>query len=800
MRSPIQDANAGAVTDVAPTKKHAVRTATVARQNNSGAIQRQQQINAISSTLGNALGNFMEGKRKTENEQRYMKAYHEQGTAEGLTEFQKDRKNTGFTEFIYGGQTPEYQGALDASARNASNAMYIEEAEFIEGEGGDITPDQYRERMQDKLTKYNLENFSDTPDAAFAFMKNWKDNSNELSKQQVKLYKVRQQEKARRTVAEGWQTDLDVYKTMVSINPNKAAQLGQDMFSGKYKPVGMSDTAYREMLVQESLTAVRAHDYSALKLMNDSGIVSTFNEKELKKYEQVRSIIDTDNFNAIESGRLAYESVIENPLASSDEVAQASQAYDNAIMQTSARNTGTSKHMKTVFGADRWRGALGKQYQQRLTDESEERLDARVGEVEYNSDIFDATLMQSEPTERRDILADRLDDLAIAMNDPTLDREVRADLAKQLVAGTTKLEKWETADAARKKKAQVKIDEANQEELDLREGTQSLITGGGYTLADAKSKKAHLAGAVNSVADQVLPDPDMKAVDKLETIFSNPLATKQFIQASGKFGSYLTDSLEVKTAITNLGTQLRATNDTNLYTPTQKQQSEVLSILKLQNPSLFNAAFTTSQERMEIIAISDAIGTGAGIAETNNRLNTLLQNVDRTPAVKLSGDKFVSAMGLDGAPSEVQDMALLEYKNLLPLGHEKALKGAKDYMANINPTVKGMTVMSGGTFGKIGDNSLEDVMNTLSVAYVSGTVAKSGFTEPLQRLLKNDTTKSGTTLYKLSQVPNLQVSVFQGNLVLELNGRRQVISRAAMEIELDGYKQRASGRSSKRRR
>jgi len=807
MRSPIQDANAGAAMDVAPTRKHAVRTATIAKQNNSGAVQRQQQINAISSTLGNALGNFMEGKRKTENEQRYMKAYHDQGTAEGLSEFQKDMKNTGFTELIYGGQTPEYQGALDASARNASNAMYIEEAEFIEAGGGDLTPDQYREHMQDKLTDYNTLNFSDAPDAAFAFMRNWKENSNELSKQQVKLYKVRQQEKARRTVAEGFQTDFDVYKVQISTNPNKAAQLGKDMYSGKNKPVGMSDGAYREVIVQESLIAARAHDYTALKLLNESGIISTFDKKEMKEYEKVRNIIDTDNFNSAESARLQYETIIENPLSSSNDVAQATQAYDSARIQVSARNTGSSKHMKTAFGTDRWRGVLGKQYQQRLTDEAEERLDARVGEVTYNSDIFDATLMQAEPAERRTVLADRLDDLSIAIHDPTLDREVRADLAKQFVAGKKKLEGWESADATLKRKAQGKIDKANQAELDLRVGVQSLITGrspnggtGGYTLSDTKSKKAHLAGAVNSIANQVLPDPEMSSVDKMEAIFSNSLTAKNYMRAVGKFEAYLIDSPEIKTALVNLGSQLRATNEEDIYTPQQQQQARVLSLLSLQHPSLYKSAFPESQDRIDHQTIIRAMGKGKHISETNKELDTLLRLSDTPVAVKETGKKVMSTLGLSTRNGVVQNMAFQEYKRLLPMGHQNAIAGTRLYMRDIDTTVDGITVKEGGTFGKVEDNSLTEIIKTFNTSYVTGPVSKSGFTRALAALHKNEKTKKGATLYNLNQVPNLRVSVHAGAIVLELDGRRSVVNIDEIEAELNGYNQRAAGRSTQRRR
>lgn len=799
MRSPISDENAGAATQVAPTKKHAVRTATIARQGRNQASEKLQQLNKVSSQLGEALGTFMTEQRTIKQKQQYAKAYHEQGMKTGLSEYQKDLKRTGFTEFIYGGQSPEYQGALDAAARNASNSMFIEESEFIEETGGDLTPAEYQTHLEDKLTQYNLDNFTDTPDAAVAFMANWQENSNALTKQHVKLFAVRQQEKARRTVAEGWQTDLDKYKSLISSDPNAAEQLGKDMFSGKYKPTDMSDTAYREMLISEAFTAARAHDFSALKLLNESGLVGTFNDKELKEYSAVRSIIDEDNFNSMEAGRLAYETVIENPLSTPQEVEAASQQFDSLILQVSARNTGSSKHLKTAFGADRHRGVLGNQYRTRLEEEAEERLEERVGEVEYNSDIFDALLMQAEPADRRTMLADRLDDLVLAMNDPTIAREVRADLAKQIVAGTTKLEKWESADAKRRKDAKAKQDEVARKEKELRVGVQSLQTGGGYYTANSKDKKTHLAGAVSGTANQVLPDTSIPTVDKLEMIFSNPMHTKQFMQASSKYGGYIVDSPEVTTAISNLGVQLKATNESNVYTTAQKQQANALSVLRLQNPALFNASFPTAKERMEIQAITNAIGTGKGIVETNNTLAKLEQNIDRPTAMKLSGDNFLEAMGLSGSPADVQDLALQEYKNLLPLGSDEALKGAKAYMANINPVVNGKTITYGGTFGKIGDAGLDEVLKTMSISYRSGNVWKSGLTEPLQRLLKNDTTKAGTTLYSLKQVPDVKLSVYQGNLVLELNGRRQVISRDAMEIELDGYKQRAGGNTNKRR-
>lgn len=800
MRSPIQDANEGAAMQVAPTKKHAVRTATVARENNNAALQKQSQINSISSKLGTALGNFMEGKRQTDNEQRYMAAYHAQGTKQGLTEYQRDMKNTGFTELIYGGQTPEYKGALAASARNASNAMYLEEAEFIQSEEGrDLTPDAYRKRIKKKLTDYNAENFADAPDAAFAFMANWRENSNELTKQQFKIHQVRLHEKARLTVAEGWQTDLDVYKKTIGVNPDRAVEIAKDMMSLKYKPSGMSEGAYWEVIKSEALSAARAHDFSAIKLINDSGIKALFNETDWKKYDKAVAVVDTDNFDTLEASRLAYETVIEDPNAGPDEVSNAKQQHESTILQVAARNTGSARHMKTAFGADRHRGVLGNQYRKMLADNAQEELDKRVENVEYNATIFDTQLLQADPADRRKVLAERIDDLTIAMHDPLLDKDVRANLAKQLTAGIKKLEGWESEADAREKKDQDKLDKARLEELEMRVGVQSLVTGGGYTVSDNKSKKAHLSGAVESAANQVIPEQGVSKIDKLEAIFSDPMLTHRFMKASGKFGSYLTDSDDVTTAISNLGSQLQAPNDTNLYTEVQKQQAAVLSVLSSQNRTLYNAAFPNQTQRLAMKATIDAIGLGKGIRETNINIEKAA-NKDISPANRLNGEKLVGALNLSGAPSEVQDMALAEYKFLLPLGHDSALQGAREYMSNINVEVKGRTIMYGGTFGKVADTGLEDVVKTLGTSYVDGDVSKSGFTDVLQRVAKNSRTKSGTTLFNLDQVSDLKVSVLDGNLVFESMGRVAYLSRDAIERELNGYKQRASARRTQRRR
>lgn len=787
MRSPIQDPNAGAVTDVAPTKKHAQRTATVARQHGNQAQERAKQINQAASNIGQALGKFMEGQRQSELEQRYMKAYHEQGTKTGMSEYQKDLRRSGFTEFIYGGQSPEYAGALDAAARNAANAMYLEEAQFIEAEGGDLTPAEYQKYISDKLTTYNRENFGDTPDAAMAFMKNWKDKSNELSRQHIKLYEVRKQERARATVAEGFQTDFDVYKTLTSTNPDAAIKLGQEMYSGKYKPTGMSDTAYRQVLVQESLTAIRAHDYSALKLLNESGLVSTFNDKELKEYETVRRIIDEDNFNMLEASRLDYETVIENPLSSSNEVANASARYISARQQVAARNTGSTKHLKTVYGADRHHGVLSKQWVNRVEAEAKARGEFNTQQVVNNESNFEVNLYAAAPKDKRTLVANRLDDLLVARVDPSISDDVRNKLNDQYVKYKKMMDKWESAEATERRKVEAEVQKREREEAELATGVESLVTGGGYIAADAKSKKRHIKGAVDSVINQIIPNNDISSIDKLEQIVGTPDGIYKFVKGTGQFQNYVQESQEVTTAIKNLATNLRGElSEDNTWTQDQQSKAQSLEILQQQAPQLFNTTFS-KEERAEIAYLQRAIAQGKGVAETVRTLDTLQQNVDTSTAFKQNGQDVSEQTGVTGAPADVQNAVYSEYKAHLKLGHDAAIKAARLFAQSINTNVNGITVRYGSTFEPINGKNLEDTMNILGKTYKSGGVTKTGLSRALSSLVGGSKDANGRELYSLKQVPEAKVSVFQGGIMLELNGRVQMIQRPELEAELNGY-------------
>lgn len=796
MRSPIQDANAGANMDVAPTKKHAVRTATVAQQHGNQDQQRAQQINQAASGLGQAIGSFMEGKRATELEQRYSKAFHEQGVKTGMSEYQKDLKRSGFTEFIYGGQSPEYKGALNASARNASNAMYVEEAEFAEGEGADMTPQQYQQYIADKVTAYNKENFSDAHDAAFAFMQNWKENSNELSRQQYKNYQVREQQKARQTVAEGFQTDFDTYKTMIDKNPDKARQIGQDMFSGKYKPVGMSDEAYREVLISESLTAIRAHDYSALQLLNQSGLVSTFNAGELKEYETVRKIIDEDNFNHLEAARLNYETVVEDPRSTAKDVRNARASMNSAIQQTAARNTGTTKHLKTVYGADRHRGVLDNQWTKRVEDEiaarkkaNEEAVAAELKTISErvlrNESDFDVRLASAAPSEKRDLMADRLDNLLIARIDSSLDFATRQKLDKQYVDLKAKLDKYDSKQETDDRKAEELATKLEQEEAEHASGVKSLIDGEGYTSTDTKVKQQHLDGAVTSVANQLIPDHNISNADKLSTIFNDPVLTSKFVRGTGNFSGYLDESKEVQRTIANLNANLRAEQPDNHFSDEQTSNANSLEVIKHHAPQLYNKAFSR-EERVEIAYLQNAMKGKKGIAETVRSLDTLQQNVDRATAQRENAETVMAIIGQSNAPSDIQDDLYTEYQTFLPLGHDAAIQAAREY-SNMNVRAGGTTVRYGSTFEAVDGQNLGDIMTKLGKTYRSGDTMKSGFSRVLGNVIGLGKEASGRELYNLRQMPNVKVSAFQGGLMFEQNGRVGYMSRSEIEVELRGY-------------
>ena len=794
MRSPIEDANEGAATQVAPSKKHATRTATVAQNQNTNALSKLREVNRLGSALGNSIGKFMQEQQNTENQQRYMKAYHEQGLKVGMEEYQKDLKKTGFTEYIYGGQTPEYQGALNASAKNASNAMMLEEQEYVEGEGSTISPEAYQRRLEQKLTEYNLENFKDAPDAAFAFMSNWQENSNELARQQYKNNVVHLQNEARRTVAENYQTGLSVYKNTHKSNPNRARELGSKLYSNESKPTGMSDIAWRSVLIDESITAIQAGDYSALKLFNESGLKGTLDLKKLKQYQTAVDVVDGDNFDISEAARLSYDTVIENPYSTIQEREVARQNFDSTRIKMSARDTGTAKHIKNISGADRWKGVLGNKYAKRLQDDWEAGIATQVESVLMSQEGFEVMFLQAEdPMKRRNMLADRLDSLTIAMGDPTAPDDVKSALRKQFKEYKEKMDEWKSKEETDYDKFQDTLRELEIEDRERQVGVKSLLTGGGYIAGDPKSQKLHTRGAVDHVLNQIIPDKTINTIDKLEQTVGDPRFVHKFIRGVSQFQLYAADSPEINTAVRNLAVNLRAelTPD-NKFTEAQKAQASSLEILKKDLPQVYRAAFS-AEERRDNRIMMRAIEENKGVSETVGKLNQIDSAGDLKPIGKLNGQDLIEEIHLTGAEDTVQMEAYNEYLLNLSLGESTARRAAKEYALAANVRADGIQVIGGNTFEPIAGHNLDSTMKALNKTYSSKGIVKSGLSRVLQLVNGGSTDVNGNEISNIKQLPNIKVSTFQGGLLFELNGRSRSLQRYEIERELNDYNEWYTG-------
>ena len=876
MRNPVEDPNAGV--QQAPSVRHAARTVAVANKNTGEAAAKAQQINQISSSLGNALGNFMEGKRKSEMEQRYEEAYFKQGEETGLSEYQRDLKRTGFTEFIYGGQSPEYLGALNAAAKNASNSLFMEQQDFVvNGIGADMTPDTYQKYLKEQIKTYHDENFEGAPDATVAFMKNWRENSNELTRIHRKEYEVREQQKAAQTVAEGVQTQLDMIKTLVTTNPDRARQLTENLANGDFIPSGMSQAAGRKVMISELLTAGRAHDFLAFQVLNQSGLTSTFTDAEWKQYSAVQALLDTDNFNMMEAQRLNLESVIESDDSTPEDVQTAIQEFQTVQGTVTSRNTMSAKHLKTVYGSDRHLGVLSNQYAKAVDDKRKEVAVQKVNAYKTWLNSAEAAIIRSGdtannmsatligvqqqfdelapylPKDQRDKLAsevdlklakygkklrvlsdaetkavaqqmvrdveldevdhyyelykaapkdrrekqasfiDRIDDV---LADQRMGDEERARLQRVRTKAQKQLEQWEATAEARLRKAREASDKKAQEAAELRAGVDSLIQGGGYVPSKPSLKKKHLEAAVNSVADQVLPDTDMLPTDKLEKILTDPSLMSRFLHNSQNFRGELGSAQNITTAIGNIAITLRAQqDDSGMFTDQQKAMVSALDVLQLKSAELYNASFTPEQQR-DLVVIRNSIKKNGNVAEMNTRLNNLQSG--NVSADKLSGKKLLEQVGLDSAPGVVQDRAYSYYKTMLPLGSDVALEETRKFMRDVDSKENGVYVQYGSTFGKIGEYSLGDVLKIMDKTYRTGEVTKSGWTVKLQELQKSGSDTMGRTLYSLKQLDDYALKVLDGNLVVYSGDRFVVVPRTYIEGAVQSYEQfRQSGNTVK---
>ena len=796
MRSPIDDKNAGAPTDVAPTVKHAQRAATVAKNHSQGALQKQQRINAMSSELGGALGGFMEKKLENKNKQRYMEAYHAQGFKEGLSEFQKDSKKTGFAELIYGGQTPEYKGALAAATKNAANSMYIEEADYIEREGGNISPKDYAERISAKVTEYNLEHFSDSPGAAVSFLENWKENSNLLSKQHVKLYKVRELERARQEVAEGWQVELDTYKAMMLAGDHKAAEhLAGKMMDPAGAPVDMDKGTWTRAIRDEAINAAMAHDYTSLKLLQDSGLHKNLDPTVQKQYEAAVKVLDTDNERYLTAARYDLDAAVR--AGSWSEVNAARRQLDTVRAQAAGRDTGSSQHMLQLHNSDRWRTEYAKEYSERLKKEHKERIAEQVADVNQaeSTRVHETALQMAPSEERREIMAKYLDELAATLQlNNKLPAEVRMQLERKFKANKKLLNQWTSA--AEKEADDRATQDAEQaiEKRMMSETIESLKNGNGAAHPEVKKEAVEtiLRDTVFGLLGPV--GQDLSETEALESVLNNPKLSATLFGSTEGLSEEIASSKMMQNAVKNSANMLNMTNPDNKYTPEQVKRAQFLLALKDVQPALFKSAFPTSISRGEIVSRSISATNGEGILETNKKLSSLRS----APETIGSGENFdtvMTALNLTNEPDFVQDLAWHEYRGQVGYGHDLAVSNTKMHMSNINPKLSGFTVQYGGTFGDVDGYTLKDIMETYSKPLMGVGTQITGWSPHLAELMKNEETKFGIDLHKPSMNSNIRMFIHNGQLTLSLpRGATVSIPRDQMSRTMKAYEQAARER------
>lgn len=794
MRSPIQDANAGVAMNVAPTKKHAVRTATIAQQGNNANLQGMQNSQKIGNLLGGAIGNFMENKHEEQMKTRYQEAFNATGAKTGMSEYRRDQKRTGFTEFIFNGQSPEYNGELDASARNASTSMYVEEAQFVEQGGGDMTPAKYQDYLYNKVKLYTEENFADAPDATLAFMKNWQDKSNELSRQQIKVHEVTNQRRAALVVAEGFQEDLSEFKTQVGLNPERAVQLGKDIVSGKNLPKDMYKPAGIAMIVEQTLVSMEAGDISALQLIKETDLAKTFDSKTIKRYRAAVKHLDANNASMLEAERLRYLTIAESDDSTSSQVLRAKEAFDTSRVSVSARDTGSSEHIKAMAGSDRWRGTIGRVYEDRL-------LASIAAGEKADGELVIATGEQAEvdrlyaPAEKQmDMLADRLDSVYLAMHDPSLNDPQRQALRDEFIAGKTKLNKWESSNGVRGDKANKLAADKAREEEDAELAGKAMLNSGSHIAESAKTKKNAVKYAVNHVLEAVAPadkTQNLSTTERLEGVLVNELALQSWLKGVKPFGNEVGTDLVVKNAVGNLSASLRIPNENNKFTEEQKSKALALDTIRLQNQTIYRQVFATADERAEVSTMIEAVKMGKGIEETRRQLDEDKRTSDLPIALKVPVKTVLANLGLDTAPPFIQSIAYAEYKANEKRGSNTALNVARDYMSNVHSTADNTFVEYGSTFKPTKDKSLDDTLKIMKQTYRDDSgKTLSGWTVALQRMYKNDNTKAGTEFYSLSQSPTVRVSIFDGQLMLTDGDRRTLISNESVGIAIDASNSR----------
>jgi hypothetical protein len=358
----LNDKNEQAAQQVSPTVKYAARTADIAHQEKEGITQKHRDIMKGASNIGKAVGAFVEFKQKGEYEERYAAAYLDKGAEEGLSEHERTQKRTGLTNFIYGGeQTPEYQGTLDRAAANTASSLYVElEAQLADG-GYKLDGETWSDSVTWEMQRVIEDNFADAPDAKLAFLKNWQDKSNALSKEHFLDNLIHQQNLAKQAVVEGHHLALSEVKQLMGSDPDAATALADKMYDLRNRPVGMSEGAALEALIDASTSAAELEDVTAIQLALRHNLPASMDSKQRKAWTAAINKMDTNTKSLMLSAKNKLDNAAHYSTTPA-EYRQAANTYAAEVKQIKGRNTGTASYMSATLGSDRFLKQYGNEY------------------------------------------------------------------------------------------------------------------------------------------------------------------------------------------------------------------------------------------------------------------------------------------------------------------------------------------------------------------------------------------------------------------------------------------------------
>ncbi len=793
----------------APTVRHAARVNTIVEQHGNKATARAQGMMTAASALGQAVAGFAQGQQENKLRTRYEEAYLKKGQQDGMTEYENDLKRTGFTEFIYGGQSPEYSGALDAASNNAAQALYLQEAQILDTEGAAQTPEAYGAGLTERMRTYVDTQFGENPDAKVSFLKNWQKQSNELARTQRKNHEVWKQQEAVKTVADGLQTGLDMYKSLMDTNPDEAMKTGESLFSLDNKPRGMSDIAYKNTLIQEMTTAALNGDVSAAILAKQHKLSDAMTDKQLRSWNAAVNKIDVDTSNLALAARNEMTAALEGE-PTGDEVTAATQRYEQQMAQISGRNTGTSAYYNAVTGYDRYSKKHKQAYLEAIRSENKSadkelargrKLNLQAMTAAIDTDITSAARRgKSVPdtiTANLDNLYSVLDQVTEVEDKIQINKHI-AKLENQLSGYTSK----EQADSDKLKRAQVKAD-AHTLAVDTvaKNITGSRVGGSGI---DDVTPTALKAGRTKVVSGFVSNNGKDTTLENLTQQFSTPEGIMLFAKQTRGMEQELSEEFTTTTVIGNLmqGVNKNVKEDDVEGNAAVKQQFSSLETLRNELPLVW--AGLPKDNRIEAEMRMQLYKQG----HTNPAQATvMIQNMQKNPqdfkplslsTVSTKDRDFTSVLGVSMNDYSM-DTLYGNYRTYVQdwgISPKDAMTMVKRDMETVDRTIGNELIENGGAFKKTTDGyDLEQTLAILQKPYVVGNRTESLLSYHLTQL-QGMSTNRDTTLTSLKDVENASIDLSvdnRGNIVLRNrgNGRTVTLLRDDYDSQLRGVNEKA---------